>query len=93
MPWWDELAPDLQADARALVAWVTAMGGTARVTSVRRSPRAERAIAGRGLVSEHASGRAFDLVISPLPLARIAGLTWRRLGGRWSERDPIHFER
>lgn len=93
MPWWDELDPDLQADARALVAMVTAMGGTARVTSVRRSLRAERFIAGPNAASLHLEGRAFDVDIRPLPLARVAGLTWRRLGGRWSEADPVHFER
>lgn len=93
MPWWSELAPELQADARALVAMVEAMGGTARVTSVRRSLRRERELAHGNLASSHADGRAFDVIVEPLPLARIAGLTWRRLGGRWSEADPVHFER
>jgi uncharacterized protein YcbK (DUF882 family) len=91
--WWDELDPDIRSDARALVAWVQAMGGSASVTSVRRSSRLERRIAGRGFVSEHLTGRAFDVVIEPTELAQIAGMTWRRMGGRWSEKDPIHFER
>lgn len=93
MSWFDELAPDVRSDARALVAWVQAMGGSASVTSVRRSVRVERRIAGAGMVSGHVSGRAFDCVIEPPELARIAGMTWRRMGGRWSERDPIHFEK
>lgn len=93
MSWWDELDPSLRSDARALVAFVQAMGGVASVTSVRRSLRAERSIAGPGLASAHLVGRAFDVVIEPHELARIAGMTWRKMGGRWSERDPIHFER
>jgi len=93
LSWWDELDPDIRSDARALVAWVQAMGGTASVTSVRRSLRAERRIAGPGFASAHHAGRAFDAVIDPPELARIAGMTWRRMGGKWSERDPIHFER
>jgi hypothetical protein len=44
-------------------------------------------------VSAHLEGRAFDVIIEPHQLARVAGLTWRRMGGRWSEADPIHFER
>lgn len=93
MSWWDELAPDIRSDARTLVAWVQAMGGQASVTSVRRSQRAEARIAGAGYVSAHYEGRAFDCVIEPAELARIAGMTWRRMGGKWSEKDPIHFER
>lgn len=93
MTWWDELAPDIRADARALVGWVQAMGGSASITSVRRSLRAERRIAGAGVASAHFDGRAFDVVIEPAELARIAGMTWRRMGGKWSERDPSHFER
>ena len=93
MSWWGELDPEIQADARALVAFVEAMGGLASVTSVRRSLRAERKIAGAGYASAHVDGRAFDVSISPVELARVAGLTWRRMGGRWSERDPIHFEK
>ena len=93
MPWWDELDADIRSDARALVAWVQAMGGTASVTSVRRSLRGERLLAGPGFTSAHLHGRAFDCVIEPSELARIAGMTWRRMGGRWSESDPIHFEK
>lgn len=92
MSWWDELASEGRSDARALVAWVQAMGGSASVTSVRRSMRAERRIAGPGVASAHAFGRAFDCVIEPPKLALIAGLTWKRMGHRWSEKDPIHFE-
>jgi hypothetical protein len=92
--WWDELDPSLRSDARALVAWVQAMGGSVTVTSVRRSLRAERRIAGvSGYASAHHEGRAFDAVIDPPELGRIAGMTWRRMGGRWSEKDPSHFER
>jgi uncharacterized protein YcbK (DUF882 family) len=87
------LAPEIRADARALVSVVQAMGGAAAVTSVLRSVRAERAIAGPGMVSAHYFGRAFDLRIEPPELARIAGMTWRRMGGRWSEKDPTHFEK
>jgi len=93
MSWWRELDPELQADARALVALVSAMGGSASITSVRRSLRSERRIAGAGYASAHLTGRAFDAVIQPSELARIAGMTWRRMGGKWSEKDPIHFER
>ena len=97
MSWWSELDPDIQSDARALVALVQSMGGVASVTSVRRSPRSEAQIlrlAGvQGTaVTAHVDGRAFDVVITPHALARIAGLTWRRMGGRWNEADPIHFE-
>lgn len=92
MSWWDELDEEGRANARALVAFVQAMGGTAAITSVRRSLRQERRIAGPGYASAHAAGRAFDAIIEPRELARIAGMTWRRMGGRWSEKDPIHFE-
>lgn len=85
--------PDLRYDARALVGWVRAMGGSASVTSVRRSLRAEALIAGKGFESAHVLGRAFDVVIEPPELAQIAGMTWRRMGGKWSEKDPEHFER
>jgi len=93
LSWWDELHPDLRSDARALVGFVQAMGGTAHVTSVRRSLRAEALIAGKGWESAHVLGRAFDVVIEPRELGRIAGMAWRRMGGRWSEKDPEHFER
>lgn len=93
MPWWDELHPELRSDARAIIAMVQAMGGSASVTSVRRSLRAEARIAGKGFGSAHVIGRAFDVVIEPPELGRIAGMTWRRMGGKWSERDPEHFER
>jgi hypothetical protein len=93
VPWWEELDPDLRADARALVTWIEIKGGTTRVTSVRRSLRGERRIAGPGVVSAHFVGRAFDLTIDPPWLSWAAGAMWRKWGGKWSHRDPIHFER
>ena len=41
--------------------------------------------------SYHNYGRAFDAVGSPENL-RQAGALWRRMGGTWFERDPIHFQ-
>lgn len=97
VPWWTELVPELQADARTLVTFVESAGGSAQVTSVRRSLAAERRLlrsAGvepDGLVSDHHFGRAFDCVITPAPALKVAVLLWRAMGHRWSPKDPVHF--
>jgi hypothetical protein len=98
VPWWDDLQADLQADARALVAYIEARGGTARVTSTRRSLAAERRLlrsAGvepDGLVSAHHFGRALDIEIHPRHLLPAAVALWRDMGHKWRPSDPIHFE-
>ncbi len=93
MSWWDELDPELRADARALAAWIKVKGGTTTVTSVRRSMRQERRIAGPGVVSAHHTGRAFDMDVEPAWLRWAAGAMWKAWGGKWSHKDPNHFER
>lgn len=93
MPWWDELDPELRADARALCIWIKMKGGSTTITSVRRSLRRERRIAGPGVASAHLNGRAFDMTIDPPWLAWAAGALWKKWGGKWDHRDPIHFER
>lgn len=42
--------------------------------------------------SLHEAGRAFDVVIPQMDRLRLYGAVWRRVGGRWYESDPIHFE-
>ncbi len=98
MPWWDALVPELQADARALVTFVEFAGGTAKITSVRRSLAGERRLlrsAGvepDGMVSAHHFGRAFDCVITPRQALISAVRVWRSWGHKWSPEDPVHFE-
>jgi hypothetical protein len=98
LSWWNELVPELQADARALVASVGIVGGTARITSVRRSLAAERrllraaGIEPGGMVSAHHFGRAFDAEITPHSALVHAATLWRSMGHRWSPSDPVHFE-
>jgi uncharacterized protein YcbK (DUF882 family) len=41
--------------------------------------------------SWHQYGRAFDLSASSAELEYLGGV-WRRMGGTWSESDPIHFQ-
>lgn len=90
--------PELQKDARSLVAFVDLRGGTAEITSVRRSLAAERRLlrsAGvepAGLVSAHHFGRAFDVVITPGAVLQDAAALWRQMGHKWSIQDPVHFE-
>lgn len=101
MSWWSDLVPELQGDARALLASVELVGGTARVTSVRRSLAAERRLlrsAGVAThptdpqVSAHHFGRAFDCVITPAPALLHAVALWRSMGHKWNPADPVHFE-
>jgi len=96
--WWHGLVPELQRDARTLVAYVSYRGGTATVTSVRRSLAAERRLlrsAGvepGGLVSAHHFGQAFDCVITPGSVLMDAATLWRQMGHKWSVQDAVHFE-
>lgn len=101
LSWWHELVPELQADARALVASVRVLGGSARVTSVRRSLSAERRLLRSAgipthptdpLASAHHFGRAFDCEIEPRAALLNAAEVWRSMGHKWSPRDPVHFE-
>lgn len=81
--------------------WLVSMMPGARVTSTYRSKTEQlklwnnRAnnpypVAPPG-ASYHEHGRAFDVVAPPQVLAW-AGAVWRRVGGQWSARDPIHFQ-
>jgi len=96
--WWNELVPELQRDARALVEFVEFRGGTATVTSVRRSLAAERrllrsaGVPAHGVASAHHFGRAFDAVIDPRPVLLQAAHLWRQWGHKWHPSDPVHFE-
>ena len=45
--------------------------------------------------SKHNYGLAFDLVVRQgywSPHQRALGHFWRAMGGRWFEKDPVHFE-
>lgn len=47
--------------------------------------------------SKHELGLAFDLArpqVDPLedPYLTALGSVWRRLGGKWNPKDPVHFE-
>lgn len=72
-----------------------------RVTSVRRTWGRQKVLYDRYMRGEstlpaappgrslHQYGRAFDMVTnSPSAL----GSVWRRMGGKWYESDPPHFE-
>lgn len=97
MSWSNGLQPWLRPYAEYLLR--SARG--ARVTSVYRSYTDQLnlwnnrhrnpfpvAPPGRSL---HERGRAFD-VVAPVQELRRLGAIWIRMGGRWSERDVIHFE-
>jgi hypothetical protein len=98
--WSSGLEPWLRPWAEWLVA-VAGAYGDVRVTSVRRSRTQQLAlwnnrhnnpypVAPPGS-SYHEYGRAWDMV-GPDWLLTWAGALWKSVGGRWSARDPIHFE-
>lgn len=95
MSWYDELEPETRARALVWSSELRRAGIGFFPVSVRRSLWTEQRIlrsAGvtcTGCASAHAIGRAFDAETSH---PHRAGGIWRRLGGKWSPRDPEHFE-
>ena len=75
-----------------------------RVTSARRSKTAQAALwksylAGRSSfpalppeLSKHVSGQACDIVTEPFEALQSLGAIWKKAGGFWTPKDPIHFE-
>lgn len=101
----EDLIPDLQGPARAIVQAAGAAGLLPQVTSTRRSHQAQERLYRRwqaGLqplpvappgTSAHEFGYAFDMVVSPWSALADVGYTWQTWGGVWgSDRDPVHFE-
>lgn len=101
----EELIPELQPYATALVQAAGASGLQPRVTSTLRTHSAQSRLYRRwqqGLspfpaappgTSAHEYGYAFDMVTSPMETLADVGAYWQELGGIWGgERDPVHFE-
>lgn len=100
----EELIPDIQDSARALVLAAAKAGLHPRVTSTIRG-RTEQARLFRryqaGLTkypvappgtSAHEFGYAFDMVCTPLDALQDVGYTWTTWGGVWHPSDEVHFE-
>jgi hypothetical protein len=100
----EELIPDLQEPARALLLAAGQAGLHPRVTSTVRG-RTEQARLYRryqsGLAkypvappgtSAHEFGYAFDMVCTPLDALADVGYTWTTWGGIWHPSDEVHFE-
>lgn len=97
MSWWEELKPELASPARRLAQEVEGQGGTATVTSARRSRRSQAKLAALygadpSRRSKHEAGEAFDMVVTPPALQSWAGQLWRSWGFSWSPDDAVHFE-
>lgn len=102
----EDLIPELQPFANALVYASGAAGYSPRVTSTRRTRTTQARLyrrfqAGRSAypaappgTSAHEFGYAFDMVTSPMEALSEVGAYWEEIGGVWGgrNRDPIHFE-
>ena len=102
----EDLIPELQPFAAALVRAAGDAGLLPRVTSTRRSHALQKKLYDRFLSgasqypalppgrSAHEYGYAFDLVVSPMSALEDVGYTWEQWGGIWGGHasDPIHFE-
>jgi hypothetical protein len=102
----EDLIPELQPFANALVYAAGAAGYSPRVTSTRRSRTTQARLyrrfqAGKSAypaappgTSAHEFGYAFDMVTSPMESLDDVGAYWEEIGGVWGgrNRDPIHFE-
>ncbi len=101
----EDLIPELQEPATAIVAAAGRAGLQPRITSTRRSAAQQARlyrkwqagaspypVAPPGL-SSHEYGFAFDMVVSPMESLEDVGYTWQSWGGVWgAQRDPVHFE-
>jgi hypothetical protein len=100
----ESLVPELREWARALVDFAGTQGLLPQVTSTlrtraeqtrlfRRWQRGEQLFGvARPGTSAHEYGEAFDLVVTPFEYLRDLGAIWKRWGGGWAARDPVHFE-
>lgn len=102
-----QLRPEGQAAAVWLINELRSAGLPAIVTSGRRTPQRQRQLIAAGLTtatrSLHLLGRAMDIGFANVPTAQVppawltfAGSRWELIGGRWGgrfrDRDPIHFD-
>lgn len=97
------LDPRFKPYADYLLQLVASYGGTARVTSARRSTTLQAKLyqdylAGRSQLpaappgkSMHQYGLAVDIVISPTSWQSAFGNWWTSIGGVWDASDPVHF--
>src|SRR5260370_9541452 len=100
----NDLVPELQDFARALVDAAGAARLQPRITSTVRTSSEQRRLCNRFLAgqagypvvppgfSSHEYGLAFDLVVAPMAALADVGYTWRQWGGGWNPTDAIHFE-
>ncbi len=101
----NDLIPDLQPYAHALVNAAAQARLLPRVTSTLRSSTEQQRLYRRyqqGMAtfpvappgtSAHEFGEAFDLVVSPFEALVDVGAFWQSMGGTWGgQRDPVHFE-
>jgi D-alanyl-D-alanine carboxypeptidase-like protein len=100
----EDLIPELQEPARALVEAAGSAGLQPRVTSTRRSATQQARLYRRFLAgqagfpvappgtSAHEFGWAFDMVTSPMEALADVGYTWQTWGGVWGPGDAVHFE-
>ncbi len=103
MSWSNGIRPELLPWFRWVVANLTELDGSTRVSSAFRTYAEQARLYRRYLAGQsrypvappgssyHEYGRAIDVVARPEALRRV-GLMWRAAGGTWGgERDPIHF--
>jgi LAS superfamily LD-carboxypeptidase LdcB len=100
------LQPRMKMGASLLLQAIAAMGGSARITSTKRSKAQQTKLyndyrTGKSKYpaappgqSKHELGLAVDLVVSPASLQVPLGQWWQSVGGTWggAYQDPIHFE-
>ncbi len=100
----NELIPEAQSFATALVDLAGRAGWLPRVTSVLRTHSQQQRLYDGFLRGEsyypvvppgrsaHEYGFAFDLIADSAQHLHYLGRVWRRWGGRWSTHDEVHFE-
>jgi hypothetical protein len=101
----EDLIPELQPYAQALIQAAGAIGYQPRVTSTRRSHSEQARLWRRWQqggspypaappgTSAHEYGFAFDVVTAQMEDLADMGAYWQEIGGVWGgSRDPIHFE-
>jgi len=100
----NDLVPELQEPANALLDAAGRAGLLPRITSTVRTHSEQRRLYNRFLAgqsgypvappgaSAHEYGLAFDMVVSPMEALADVGYTWQSWGGGWSGADAVHFE-
>jgi D-alanyl-D-alanine carboxypeptidase len=100
----NDLVPELQEFARALVDAAGSAGLQPRITSTLRTRSEQGRLYRRFLAgasgfpvvppgySAHEYGEAFDMVVSPMDALADVGYTWQQWGGGWNPSDAVHFE-